>query len=173
MKKFSFGIVLTICFISTPLFCETIRLPAHYIVTTSDVHNLTGLESNVRTTHKLEISPLDVTKVIDNGNSLLRISALKGEGIDNSEESYGFITFDEKDALLAILESLPQTINRPVRKPVDSSETLFDHGDINLTLISESKYNKVYADFTVGTRTYVLQSTGDVEKLTNAIKSIY
>ena len=173
MKKnapFLFLTSIVVCGLST--FADTIPLPCRYVVTSYNVHLLTGSYSNESTKEKLLQRPVEVTKYVADGVAKIKFTAKSKRGTDRSEDEVATTDFAKKEDLLKALKAIykKQNDQHLSAHPSDSSEKVYDNGDITLTIIATGR--EVFGELNIGDAVIVLRERIDMDGLHRIISNL-
>lgn len=141
--------------------------------TTTTVNTLTGAQiGSARTTGKLLQAPVWVKKFIENGVALIQFKVGSRGGIDKSEATAGTTAFAKKDEFLKALKLIgkKQLEQRFGRNSSDSTETVYDDGDITLHIITSGK--EAYGELIINDVHFVLSYEGDIKGLSEIIYNL-
>jgi hypothetical protein len=170
MKAFS--ITLLISLIGATAYAGKINLPARYVRTTYDVHLMTGLTSNEKSKDINVPSPLEITKGNDGEKDVLIFRALRKDADDESNEYETNIAYTNKATLITALSSLQKKSQQHDFKPEDGTDVLFEEEDLKLSCIRIMKPKKIYFEFVVDQRIYVLNDNSDIRKIVSLLNQL-
>ena len=170
MKAISIAALVSL--IGASSFAAKINLPARYVRTTYDVHLMTGLTSNEKSKDINVPSPLDITKGNDGEKDVLIFRALRKDADDGSNEYEANIAYTSKATLVSALSSLQQKSQQHDFKPEDGTDILFEEGAIKLSCVRIKKPKKMFFEFVVDQRIYVLNDNNDIRKIVSALNQL-
>jgi hypothetical protein len=154
---------------------EDVDLMTRYVITSSRVNQLTGAVTSESRDAKLVRSKLRISKHTQDGTAHLVFTGPSGEGNDTSEESVALVAFDQQIAVLATLKDALAKMTKAnnAAKTSASSEVLWNPNErLSLTLVTQTKTPKAFVELQVDTRTYVIRTTTEFEKLMAAVKAV-
>jgi hypothetical protein len=168
------SLAVAITFVTTEALAVKISLPTRYVLSTSVVSSHTGVSTSIGESYKVIPSPIEITKRTEDGKTTIQFIALPRtaglQGIDHSEVSVANLAPERKADLLAVLKSLPERMRKANSSPLDGSETIFETEGMNIDFVTEAKWKKGYTELTIGSKTFVLNDTGDIRKLVKALE---
>lgn len=147
---------------------DSVDLMARYVITTRAVNRLTGATTSESREFKLIRAKLKVSKHVEDGETFLVFTCPAGEGKDTSEESVGLVKFVEQaNVLSAIKDAAAKTAKAGnAVKATESSEVVWKPDDkLSLTLYTQTKMPRAFAEFQVDQCIYVLRTATEFEKL--------
>jgi hypothetical protein len=156
-------------------FAEDVELMTRYIITSSRVNQLTGAVTSETRDAKLVRSKLQISKHTEDGKSYLTFTGPAGEGNDTSEESVAVVAFHQQVDVLAMMKDAQTKMTKAnnAAKVSASSEVLWNPNEkLTLTLVTQTKTPKAFVELQVDSRTYVIRTSIEFEKLMAAIKAV-